>query len=250
MSKEVRVVANWKMNKTTLEATEFVKRLDHIIGVISIAAPSTALYACSQVKPPMLSLGAQNIHFESNGPYTGEISAEMVKEAGADFVILGHSERRHLFNEDNELINKKVKHALLSGLQVILCIGESHTERETEQTDEVLKKQLFESLFELTEEQVTQVTIAYEPVWAIGTDLPSTPQMAQETHSKLRSLIFDKWGQEMSEKIYLLHGGSIKPDNIEELIMQPDIDGVLVGGASLNIDSFLQIIQKAGKYKK
>lgn len=250
MSKEVRVVANWKMNKTIKESIEFIQQLDHLIQVISIAAPSTALHSCSQNKPPMVSLGAQNIHFESHGPFTGEISAEMVKDAGAEFVILGHSERRYLFHEDNEFINKKIKHALLSDLQVILCIGENHTERESEQTDEVLKKQLFESLFELTEEQVSQVTIAYEPVWAIGTDLPATPQMAQETHSMLRKLIFEKWGQEMAEKIYILHGGSIKPDNIEELIMQPDIDGVLIGGASLQIDSFLQIIQKAGKYKK
>ncbi|MCH9631758.1 MAG: Bifunctional PGK/TIM [Chlamydiae bacterium] len=250
MSKEVRIVANWKMNKTIEEATDFISKLPEDIKVVSIAVPSTALYTCAQMKPPMLSLGAQNIHSETHGPFTGEISADMVKDAGAEFVILGHSERRHTFNETNEFVNKKVKQALLTDLQVILCIGETHTERDAEQTTEVLKKQLFEGLFELNMEQLKQVSIAYEPVWAIGTGQAATAQMAQETHFILRNLIKEKWGELASEKMFILHGGSIKPENIAELTSQPDVDGVLVGGAALDPSTFSQIIQNAGNAKK
>ncbi len=246
----MRIVANWKMNKTIREATDFISKLPNTIAVLSIAMPFTALHACTKNKPPLLSLGAQNIYFESHGPFTGETSAEMVKDAGAEFVILGHSERRHIFSEDSGAVNKKIRQALLCGLEVILCIGETLTQRDENKTVEVLREQLFESLFELTEEQLDQISIAYEPVWAIGTGKPSTAQMAQETHFMLRSFIRDKWGQVASEKIFILHGGSIKPENIQELSSQPDIDGVLVGGASLDVGVFTQIIQNAGNIKK
>ena len=250
MSKEVRIVANWKMNKTIEQATDFISKLPETIEVISIATPSTAIYACAQNKPPLLSLGAQNIHSETHGPFTGEISAEMAKDAGAEFVILGHSERRHIFGETNDFVNKKVKQALLTGLQVILCIGETLAERSAEQTTEVLKKQLLESLFELSEQQLSQISVAYEPVWAIGTGQPATAQMAQETHFILRNFIKEKWGQLASENMFILHGGSIKPENIAELTSQPDIDGVLVGGAALDPSTFSQLIQNAGNNKK
>ena len=249
MSKKARIVANWKMNMTIGGAKDFISKLPDSIEIISVAMPFTALYACAQEKLPLLSLGAQNIHSDTNGPFTGEVSAEMVKEAGAEFVILGHSERRHIFKETNAFINKKVKQALLSGLQVILCIGETLSERSEDKTEEVLKAQLLESLFEISKEQLSQIAIAYEPVWAIGTGEPSTAQMAQETHYMLRALIKEKWGQAASEDIFILHGGSVKPDNVSEFVSQSDIDGALVGGASLDPSSFTQIIQNAGNIK-
>lgn len=250
MSKEVRVVANWKMNKTIPEALDFIQKMPPLLSVLSIAVPATCLHACSLAKQPMMSFGAQNIYFETDGPFTGEISAIMAIDAGADFVLLGHSERRHMFHESNEIVNRKVRRALLQKLLVIVCIGETLTEREENRAHAVLKEQLLESLNEIDPQLLSQIMIAYEPVWAIGTGLASTAQMAQETHFFLRNLIKEKWGAKVAEHIYILYGGSINPENVEELITQPDIDGVLVGGASLNPDSLLQIIQTTGKVKK
>lgn len=250
MSKEIRIVANWKMHKTIPEAVDFIKRFPPLLSVLSIAAPATALYACSMAKQPMMSFGAQNIHYESDGPFTGEISAAMAADAGADFVILGHSERRHLFNETNDMINKKIKRALLNNLLVILCIGETLTEREEGKTHDVLKTQLLESLYEIDSKLFDKIMIAYEPVWAIGTGHAATAQMAQETHFNLRKLIDEKWGPEIAEQMYILHGGSIKPENVQELVVQPDLDGVLIGGASLDPNTLNQIIQNAGNIKK
>lgn len=247
MSKDVRVIANWKMHKTIDEAIDFVQGLRGLIQLTYIAMPSTILYAVSQKKPPMVTLGAQNIYFESQGPFTGEVSAEMVKDAGAEFVILGHSERRMIFHEDNSLIHKKIKHALHAGLQVILCVGETLSEREAKTTADVLKKQVLECLLELTDEELSQITLAYEPIWAIGSGSPATAQMAQETHAMLRALISEQWGAQIAENLYIIYGGSTKPNNVQELVEQKDIDGVLVGAASLDIDTFMQIIQNAGK---
>lgn len=252
MSKEVRVVANWKMYKTIPEAIDFIKKLPELKTVLSIAVPFTLIHVCSKLpeKQTLLSIGAQNMHYESDGPFTGEISSVQIQDAGADFVLLGHSERRHLFNESNDFINKKVKQALLNNLMVILCIGETLTEREQGKEHDVLKEQLLEGLDEIDPNLLSKVMIAYEPVWAIGTGQAATPQMAQEAHFNLRKILTEKWGEKIADQMFILHGGSIKPENIEELINQQDIDGVLVGGASLHIELFKEIIQKAGSIKK
>lgn len=252
MSKEVRVVANWKMHKTIPQAIDFIKKLPELKTTLSIAVPYTMIHACAKFpeKQPLLCIGAQNMHYEIDGPYTGEVSSKQILDAGAEFVLLGHSERRHFFNETNEFVNKKVRQALLNNLVVILCIGETLTEREQGKTIDILEEQLLKGLNEVDPNLLGKVMIAYEPVWAIGTGEAATPQMAQEAHFNLRKIMTDKWGEKISDQMYLLHGGSIKPENIEELTSQQDIDGVLVGGASLTSETFNEIIQKAGSIKK
>ena len=173
----------------------------------------------------------------------GEISSEMLKEAGATFVIIGHSERRHIFQEDNEMIHRKLKWALEENLEPILCIGETEEERSHDRTKEVLHTQLSEALKNLKAEHLSRITVAYEPVWAIGTGKTATPELAQETHALCRAFLLESFGEEVASAMPILYGGSVKPDNIGELINRPDIDGALVGGASLKVDSFAQIIQ-------
>ncbi len=250
MSKEVRIVANWKMNKTVDESVEFIQKLPITTCLVFIAPPFPALYSCAQNKPAMASIGAQNIHSEANGAFTGEVSAHMVKEAGGDFAIIGHSERRRIFKESNSFINQKVKQALLNDLIPILCIGETASEREDGKTLEVLKKQLLESLAEIPPENISEITLAYEPVWAIGTGQAATAQMTQETLFNLRKIVQNTWGEECAEEIFILYGGSITPENIEEFLQEPDIDGVLIGGASLDHNSFSKIIQISGNIVK
>ncbi len=249
MSKEIRVVGNWKMNKKVGETLSFIQSLPPLLKVAYLAIPYTAIYAACAQKIPLLAIGAQNMHDDPFGPYTGEISGEMLRDIGAEFVILGHSERRHYFNETNDFINRKIKHALVTNLVPILCIGETALERDNNQTLEVLTKQLSESLFEIESAHLEAMMIAYEPVWAIGTGKPATAQMAQKTHFELRKLINQQWGPQVAEKIYILYGGSISADNIADFVKQPDIDGVLVGGASLNSASFTQLLQIVGNIK-
>lgn len=245
MSKLFKVVSNWKMNKTCTEAVKFVHTLPPLNNPTFVAAPFTAIKVLADLDIPMLQIGAQNIHSESEGPFTGEISAKMVKDAGAEFVILGHSERRSHFNESNTFINEKVKQAFIDDLEVILCIGETSIDRENGRTHEVLSDQLLQSLDGIELSHFQQLSIAYEPIWAIGTGEAATPQAAQEVHCELRKLIEEKWNLQAAERVSLLYGGSVNPDNIEELAKQPDIDGVLVGGASLKTESITQIILKA-----
>ncbi len=243
MTKQFRVICNWKMNKTISEAVGFVKKIPPLLAPTYIAVPFTALNAVASLDIPMLQIGAQNIYPQPEGAFTGEVSAPMVREAGAEFVIVGHSERRQIFSETSEFVNKKVKAAILHDLMPILCIGESALDRENGQAAEVLKTQLLESLKEIEPKTFKNLGIAYEPVWAIGTGKPSTAQSAQEVHFMLRNLIQEHWGEDEAQEVFILYGGSVSPDSVEELMKQPDIDGVLVGGASLNLQTYSKIIE-------
>lgn len=240
------IVGNWKMHKTGKEAQEFIHALClHIPSQkrrIFLAVPFTAIERAVQAASGPILIGAQNMHDEKQGSFTGEISARMLKAAGAQFVILGHSERRELFNESNAFINRKLHHAISQSLTPILCIGESLKERQENRTQQILNKQLEECLKAVDETLISQIIIAYEPIWAIGTGKTATPQIAQQTLHMIRSFIAYKYGKKAADELSLLYGGSIKPDNIADIMKEVDIDGVLVGGASLEIESFVRII--------
>jgi triosephosphate isomerase len=188
-------------------------------------------------------VGAQNMYFEKEGAFTGEISPVQLIDAGAKFVIIGHSERRHIFGEKDELINKKVKAALSYGLTPILCVGELLEEREAGKTMDVNKKQIVEGFKGLSEEEASKVIIAYEPVWAIGTGKTATPEDADEVHSFIRKVLEELYSKNLAESIRILYGGSVKPENVDGLMAKENIDGVLVGGASLKVDSFTRIVK-------
>jgi triosephosphate isomerase len=190
-----------------------------------------------------VSVGAQDVYFEPDGAFTGEISTSMLKDIGCTYCLCGHSERRHVIGETDELINKKLSSAISGGLLPILCVGELLSEREASKTNDVVTRQLENGLAGLSAEKVSAVTIAYEPVWAIGTGLTATPQQAQEVHDFIRKLLTSIYGDKVADAIRIQYGGSVKPDNAAELMAQPDIDGLLVGGASLKVKSFLDIIQ-------
>jgi triosephosphate isomerase len=233
----VIIAGNWKMNKTIGEAISLVKELKKLVNdsdnEIIISPAFTALAAVSaELKGSNIKLCAQNMHFSNEGAFTGEISASMLKEIGVEYVILGHSERRHVFNEDNALINKKVKTALSNGLKPILCVGETLEEREKGRMKDVVVEQINKSLEGIEDKGLI---VAYEPVWAIGTGKTATPIEAEEAHMFIRGLLGDD--------IPILYGGSVKPGNIKELIAQENIDGVLVGGASLDAKSFSEIVK-------
>jgi triosephosphate isomerase len=187
-------------------------------------------------------LGAQNVYHEGNGAYTGEISVEMLQDLGCKYVILGHSERRHILGETDEQINKKVRAALKGDLTAIVCVGELLQQREAGQTQEVIRRQFDGSLAGVSAEQMGQIVIAYEPVWAIGTGKVATPEQAEEGHLDLRKLLKDRYNKAIAEAVRIQYGGSVKPDNAAELLAQPDIDGALVGGASLKVEQFLGIV--------
>ncbi len=248
MAKRQKVIAgNWKMHKNLDEAMQFFKEIMPIVNECSdkvyIAAPFTHLKTlCDNFKSSNLVIGAQNMNDASKGAFTGEISAFMLKDVGAKFVLLGHSERRHIFGESNEFINKKVKRALTDNLQPVLCIGETLEERESGHMKDVLQSQLEDCLNSVTADQLNKMLIAYEPVWAIGTGVTATAEQAEEAHRFTRKLIENKWGKDISDLIPILYGGSVTPDNVKILMEQVDIDGVLVGGASLKSDSFAKII--------
>ena len=199
--------------------------------------------ASKLIKGSNLKLGAQNMYFEDNGAFTGEVSASMLKSAGCEYVILGHSERRTIFGETDELINKKIKKALSAGLIPIFCVGELLSERETGITNDVIKRQLLDGLNGVSDEEMKKVIIAYEPIWAIGTGKTATPAQAQEVHEFIRDLIEIDYSLEIANDVTIQYGGSVKPDNAKELLSQKDIDGALVGGACLKAESFLGIIK-------
>ena len=250
MEKNLRpivIAGNWKMHKTIKEATQFIRELAPRVQESSVnvllAVPYTAIYAAAkESEGTNIMIGAQNLHEINQGAFTGEISAEMLKEAGAKFVILGHSERRHLYAETDESINKKVQRALQNLLLPIVCVGETLDQRETGKTNEVIHSQINTCLKGLTADQVAKLILAYEPVWAIGTGKTATPDMAQRTQHFCRTIIAETWSQEVAEKMIIQYGGSVKPENAKSLLDQPDIDGLLVGGASLEVDSFSKII--------
>lgn len=243
MRKNPIIAGNWKMYKTILEAQEFFASFLPLVkgshSKILIAPPFTALNACAQfVKGSNVQIGAQNMSPFDEGAYTGEISAKMIREAGATFVILGHSERRALFHESNQIIKEKLKKALLDKLTPILCVGETEREWNEGRSFEVVLKQVDECLAGFHEDQLKSLILAYEPVWAIGTGKTATPDIAQKVHHKIR----DHLGIKLAEDLPILYGGSVKTENISLLMNEPDIDGVLVGGASLDAQSFAKII--------
>jgi len=238
------------MYKTIAEAAEFARQLitDQEIPSVEkvICAPFTALPALAQLLngTPYV-LGAQNMHFEEQGAFTGEISPLMLKELGVAYVILGHSERRQYFNETDETVNKKVLTALHHGLKPIICVGESLEQREANQTEAVVRSQTEAALRQVTADRLPEVVVAYEPIWAIGTGKSSTAEDANQTIGYIRSVIAERYGKEAAETVRIQYGGSVKPDNIGSFLTQSDIDGALVGGASLTADSYLKLIAGA-----
>ena len=253
--RECIVAGNWKMYKIGAEAMAYMETLVPAVKEapvkVYIAAPFTALRsAMALTKGTNVVIGAQNMHDATDGAFTGEIAARMLKDLGVQFVLLGHSERRHVFGEDDAFINRKVKKALEEGVQPILCVGETKKEREGEETKEVIDRQLKEGLAGLTAGQLMKMVIAYEPVWAIGTGLTATPQMAQEAHGMCRSVLAEMFEAKVASQVSILYGGSVKPDNAQELMRQPDVDGVLVGGAALEPESFSQIVEAGAAANK
>jgi triosephosphate isomerase len=248
--KKTLIAGNWKMYKTPSESIEFVEKLiknlkNYEDRDILICPPFTSLYPVSQIiKNSSVKLGAQNVYFENEGAFTGEISPFMLKDIGVEYVICGHSERRNIFGETDEIINKKVKKVTENGMRPILCVGEKLEEREKGQTFEVVENQIRNCLSNFKD--IEKLVIAYEPVWAIGTGKTALPQQAEEVHIFIRELIGKMYNNEIAENLIILYGGSVKPENIDQLMKEKDIDGVLVGGACLKIDSFLRIID----YKK
>ena len=242
------IAANWKMNKTAEETEEFINSFLPMVKDVTdvdilLAPPYTSLSAAAKLlNGSNVILAAQNMHFEENGAYTGEISAEMLRSAGCTCVIIGHSERRQYFHETDEIVNKKIKTARKHGFDVILCIGESLEEREANKTFEVLDKQLTGSLQNIP---LDGITIAYEPIWAIGTGKTATKEQANETHASIREWL--RKNKESADDVRIQYGGSVKPDNIEDLMSEPEVDGALVGGAALKPDSFAGIVNGANK---
>jgi len=245
------VAGNWKMNTSAAEAEVLVKVLKPLIADVdnvdmAVAPPFVYLHkVIYTAKGSGILVGAQNCYFESNGAFTGEIAPEMLKDVGCDFVILGHSERRHVLGETDEMIHLKVKKSLKADLDVILCVGELLEEREAGKTESVVERQLASGLNDISTESMAKITIAYEPVWAIGTGKTASPEQAQEVHRFIRSWLTNKYGSDAAGRIRIQYGGSVKPDNAGELMAQPDIDGALVGGASLKAESFAGIIRAA-----
>ena len=248
------IAANWKMNMTSAEAASFMEdlalELKNFDGAeVVIVPPFTALPKLSEIlsEMPGIVLGAQNMWHESSGAFTGEVSAGMLREFFTRYVVLGHSERRTIFGETDELINKKVKAAHAASLRPILCVGETLAERDANKHHEVLARQLKGSLAGLDADQMLDTVIAYEPVWAIGTGRTATPEQAQEAHAFIRKTLAEMFDPATSAKVRIQYGGSVKPDNAGELLHQPDIDGALVGGASLEPRSFAKIVKSASR---
>lgn len=250
MRKKV-IAGNWKMNKDLNESQDLISKIINGLGNdtkcdIIVCPPFTSLREVSLlIKTTPVKLGAQNLHFEDSGAFTGEISASMLKSVGCEYVIIGHSERRNIFGEQNDVINKKIKKALEHSLKPIFCVGELLEQREDGSTMEVVKNQILKGLKDITPKQLSEIIIAYEPVWAIGTGKTATPAQAQEVHAAIRELIVENFSEDVADNLVIQYGGSVKPDNAGELLSKQDIDGALVGGACLKADSFLGIITAA-----
>jgi triosephosphate isomerase len=242
------VAGNWKMNKNYDDGRDLVRsiveKLQNTEVVVILCPPFIHLYNAHAKTNDMANLfiGAQNCHQEASGAYTGEVSAGMLKSTGADFVILGHSERRAYFNESDELIGQKVKAAIANDLQPIFCCGEPLEVREAEKHEALVEKQVKNALFDLSEEDFKKVVIAYEPVWAIGTGKTASPEQAQEMHHHIRQLVSNQYGKEVADGVSILYGGSVKPGNAKEIFAKPDVDGGLIGGAALKAADFLAIV--------
>jgi len=250
-SRKPIVAGNWKMNKTVAEAIDLAGAIKRDLAGckdvdIVLCPPFTALKAVSDViTGTHIDLGAQNMHWEKSGAYTGEISAEMLREVYCHYVILGHSERRAYFGETDAIVNKKTKAALEGNLTPIVCVGETLQERESGKMNDVISTQVRGSLVGLTPRQLVDSVIAYEPVWAIGTGKTASPEQAQEVHAFIRSVLQDMADQAVAQSVRIQYGGSVKPSNARELFSLPDIDGGLIGGAALEARSFIDIVQAA-----
>jgi len=248
MARKLFIAGNWKMNTSAAEGVALAAALAESLGAIDavdlgVAPPFVYLQAVGEaLAGTNIALGAQNVFCEDNGAFTGEISAAMLKDVGARFVILGHSERRHVIGETDELINRKVLKALADGLDVILAVGELLEQRENKQTVDVVTRQVKIGLEGVAAAEMARVTIAYEPVWAIGTGVTATPEQAQEVHAIIRKLLGDLYGGQVADATRIQYGGSVKPDNAADLLALPDVDGALVGGASLKPDAFAGIV--------
>jgi triosephosphate isomerase len=245
------IAGNWKMFKTVHEAVLFAKELRSIVKDVSdvemvVAPPFTAVAAVAEaLRNTNVGVAAQNLHWEREGPFTGEISAGMITEAGAEYVIIGHSERRRLFGETDATVARKVAAAIEAGLTPIVCVGETLEERERNETLAVLDRQVKDGLDRLTAEQIAELVVAYEPVWAIGTGRNATAAQAGEAHAHIRQRLGEWFGTPAAEQCHVIYGGSVKPDNIAELVREPDVDGALVGGASLDVRSFVTIVTRS-----
>ncbi len=251
MARRQFIAGNWKMNKTPNETVELINALkEKVAGInevdVLVCPPFTALpKAMDAAAGTDIDVGAQNVHWEESGAFTGEISAPMLTELGVNCAIVGHSERRQYFAETDETVNNRTKAALEGGLHPIVCVGESLEQREADQTTSVVKRQFENGLGNLSADEIQQLTIAYEPVWAIGTGKTATPDQAQEMHACLRSLLEENYGAGIADKVRILYGGSVKSKNAAELLSQQDIDGALVGGASLKPEEFEGIVAAA-----
>ena len=245
------VAGNWKMNMNLAEGLKFAGSFEKYFKenpsgktVVILCPPFIHLAGASEIlKHGKVALGAQNCASEASGAYTGEVSAWMIKSTGAEYVIVGHSERRSYYHEDDKLLNKKTLLAINSGLKVIFCCGEVLNEREAGKHFLIIKRQLAEGLFTLTGEQMDMIVIAYEPVWAIGTGLTATPEQAQEMHKYIRDLVKEKYGNDCAKKLPIIYGGSCKPSNAAEIFSKSDVDGGLIGGASLKKEDFIAIVE-------
>ncbi|HHT9125699.1 MAG TPA: triose-phosphate isomerase [Candidatus Brocadiia bacterium] len=253
MANKPFIVGNWKMNLTLEGGKNLVRtlknKLTNVTDVdVGVCPPFVFLKdLCEILRGSPIIVGAQNMHWEKNGAYTGEVSGLMIKEVGCTHVIIGHSERRTIFGETNTIINSKLKAVFDIGLKPIFCIGERLKERESRKTNKVVETQLREGLTNLSSAQIGQLTIAYEPVWAIGTGITATPAQAGEVHSFIRNFLIKEYGNNIACKIRIQYGGSVKPDNVRELLIQPEVDGALVGGASLDAGTFISIVLTATK---
>jgi triosephosphate isomerase len=245
------IAGNWKMYKTVAEAVVFVKELRTAVKdadrVEIVLAPAfTALHAAAEAaRNTNIGIAAQDLYWEREGAFTGAVSAEMVKEAGAEYAIVGHSERRRLFGESDVIVNRKAMAALGAGLTPIVCIGETLEERERDDTLAVLDRQIKDGLDRMSADQVAEIVLAYEPVWAIGTGRTATAAQAGEAHAHIRTRLRQWFGADAAERCHIIYGGSVKPDNIRELIAQTDVDGALVGGASLDVRGFADIVTRS-----
>lgn len=253
MNRKKVIAGNWKLNNANTEAQQLANQIKIRSTEIKntdiiLCPPFTALSIVAEVvKGTSIAVGAQNVYWEKSGAFTGEISAEMIKSTGAQYTIIGHSERRQYFGETNETVNKRINATLEAGLKAIVCVGEVLEERESGFTAEIIETQIKGALLGLSKENMANIIIAYEPVWAIGTGKVASPDQAQEVHAQIRSLVSNQFGSDVADNVRIQYGGSVKAENADVLLSQPDIDGALVGGACLKAESFIPIIQSAEK---
>lgn len=252
MSRRPFIAGNWKMFKSRREARDTAEHLQELLGAslsvdVVICPPFSALSTVEEViREGEIQLAAQNVHWEQEGAFTGEVSTSMLLDCGCRYVILGHSERRQIFHESDAIIHRKIRKVLSTELNPVLCVGELLEEREAERVDEVILGQLEADLGELTAVEASRIIVAYEPIWAIGTGKTATPEIAQEVHGLIRHWFSKRYSEAVASRIRILYGGSVKPENTRELMAQEDIDGALVGGASLDAQSFATIVKESG----